>query len=101
MQNSDNSSPAVLPESSTGLVGQYESDVSVLAVHGKTVILVYGTKVNDELLAEALRAEEARKAAERAAAGIPENVLTKDEAQLMINQAVSQALAAQKQPPAK
>ncbi len=48
MQNLDNSLPIVLPEPSTDLLGQYESDVSVLNVHGKTVILIGTAHVSQE-----------------------------------------------------
>jgi pheromone shutdown-related protein TraB len=48
MQNSDNSSPAVSQASSMGLVGQYDSDVYVLTLHGKTVILVGTAHVSQE-----------------------------------------------------
>ena len=48
MQNLDSSLPVVSPEPSTDLVGQYESDVSVLNVHGKTVILVGTAHVSQE-----------------------------------------------------
>jgi len=48
MQNSDNSLPAVSTQSTTGLVGQYESDVSVLTLQGKTVILIGTAHVSQE-----------------------------------------------------
>ena len=48
MQNLDNSAPVISSESSTGLVGQYESDVSVLTVHGKTIILIGTAHVSQE-----------------------------------------------------
>jgi len=48
MQNLDSSLPVVSPEPSTDLVGQYESDVSVLNVHGKTVILIGTAHVSQE-----------------------------------------------------
>jgi hypothetical protein len=48
MKNLDNSLPVVLPEPPTDLVGQYECDVSVLNVHGKTVILIGTAHVSQE-----------------------------------------------------
>ncbi len=48
MKNSDFPSPDILPESSTGLVGQYEADVLCLAVYGKTVILIGTAHVSQE-----------------------------------------------------
>lgn len=48
MKNSDFPSPAILPESSTGLVGQYEADVLCLSVYGKTVILIGTAHVSQE-----------------------------------------------------
>jgi pheromone shutdown-related protein TraB len=48
MQNIDNSLPTVLPEPSTNLSGQYESDVSILTVHGKTIILIGTAHVSQE-----------------------------------------------------
>lgn len=48
MKNSDYRSPAIVPESSAGLVGQYEADVLCLSVYGKTVILIGTAHVSQE-----------------------------------------------------
>jgi pheromone shutdown-related protein TraB len=48
MQNSDNSSSTVSPETAVSLIGQYESDVSILTVPGKTVILIGTAHVSQE-----------------------------------------------------
>jgi pheromone shutdown-related protein TraB len=48
MKNSDYTPPAIVPEASTGLVGQYEADVLCLSVYGKTVILIGTAHVSQE-----------------------------------------------------
>lgn len=48
MQNSDYSSSTVSPETAVSLIGQYESDVSILSVPGKTVILIGTAHVSQE-----------------------------------------------------
>ncbi|MDT3777178.1 TraB/GumN family protein [Nitrospira sp. MA-1] len=48
MKNSDYPSSAIVPELSTGLVGQYEADVLCLSVYGKTVILIGTAHVSQE-----------------------------------------------------
>src|ERR1043165_3130575 len=70
-----------------------KSEIATSSDDGSTVITVQGTKVNDGLLKEALREEGARAAAARAASGIPADVVTKDEARVMIEEAVRAALA--------
>ena len=76
------------------------SEIASASNDGQTVITVQGTKVTDALLREALNEEAARAAAARAAFGIPADVVTKDEAKAMIEEAVRAALA-EKQPPPK
>ncbi|WNM58646.1 TraB/GumN family protein [Candidatus Nitrospira allomarina] len=48
MKNSDYTPPGIVSEASTGLVGQYEADVSCLSVNGKTVILIGTAHVSQE-----------------------------------------------------
>ena len=48
MSDIDNSLPSPIPDSPTGLLGQYDSDVSVLTVGDKTVILVGTAHVSQE-----------------------------------------------------
>lgn len=48
MKNSDYTPPAMVSESPTGLVGQYEADVLCLSVYGKTVILIGTAHVSQE-----------------------------------------------------
>ena len=48
MKNSDYIPPAMVSESPTGLVGQYEADVLCLSVYGKTVILIGTAHVSQE-----------------------------------------------------
>jgi len=48
MSDIDNSLPSPMPDSPTGLLGQYDSDVSVLLVGDKTVILVGTAHVSQE-----------------------------------------------------
>jgi pheromone shutdown-related protein TraB len=48
MSNIDNPLPSPIPDSPTGLLGQYDSDVSVLTVGDKTVILVGTAHVSQE-----------------------------------------------------
>ena len=48
MSDNDNSLPSSLSDSPTGLLGQYDSDVSVLTVGDKTVILVGTAHVSQE-----------------------------------------------------
>ena len=48
MKNSDYTPPAIVSESPTGLVGQYEADVLCLSVYGKTVILIGTAHVSQE-----------------------------------------------------
>jgi len=48
MSDSDQSLPSSAPDSPTGLLGQYDSDVAVLTVGGKTVILVGTAHVSRE-----------------------------------------------------
>src|SRR5262245_17463735 len=78
-----------------------KSEIASTSEDGKTVITVQGTKVNDVLLAEAVREDKARAAAARAAAGVPVDVVSKDEVQAMINEAVARALAEKNPPPPK
>lgn len=48
MSDIENSLPSSMPDSPTGLLGQYDSDVSVLTVGDKTVILVGTAHVSQE-----------------------------------------------------
>ena len=48
MSDIENSLPSFMPDSPTGLLGQYDSDVSVLTVGDKTVILVGTAHVSQE-----------------------------------------------------
>jgi len=48
MPDRDNFSPSSVPNSPTGLLGQYDSDVTVLTVGGKTIILVGTAHVSQE-----------------------------------------------------
>ncbi|MCA9453487.1 MAG: TraB/GumN family protein, partial [Nitrospira sp.] len=48
MKNSDYTPPAIVSESPTGLMGQYEADVLCLSVYGKTVILIGTAHVSQE-----------------------------------------------------
>jgi pheromone shutdown-related protein TraB len=48
MSDIDNPLPSPIPDSPTGLLGQYDSDVSVLTVGDKTVILVGTAHVSQE-----------------------------------------------------
>jgi len=48
MPDIDKFSPSSVPNSPTGLLGQYDSDVTVLAVGGKTIILVGTAHVSQE-----------------------------------------------------
>jgi hypothetical protein len=76
-----------------------KSEISSTSENGSTVITVQGTKVNDALLADALKEDKARAAAARAASGVPEGLVSRDEVQAMIDAAVQKALADSKQPP--
>ncbi len=48
MKNVDSAAPLSSPEESTTLIGQYESDVSILTVQGKTIILIGTAHVSQE-----------------------------------------------------
>jgi hypothetical protein len=71
-----------------------DSQIATRSADGETVITIQGTKVTDALVEEAMREEAARKAAARAVAGVPADAVSKDEVKAMIDEAVSQALAA-------
>ena len=72
-----------------------ESQIARVSGDGGTIITIHGTKVNEALIEQVLREEDARLAAARAVAGVPANAVSKEQMQAMIDEAVKRALASQ------
>jgi site-specific recombinase XerC len=77
------------------------SQIATVSEDGETVITIQGTKVSDRLVEEALREDDARKAAARAVKGVPVDAVSKEQVQVMIEEAVSRAMAGSSQEPPK